>query len=315
MGGHVDWNEWSFDWDLVEYEGLNLSHVRFDGKEVFGKASMPAIRVWYEDGSGPYLDQMGERCPGFLKITSCNDKKVCLTSFDDDGTKWADIRCGCHIGAYRLFQAWQFSRDGRIRPRLASRGVHSPSVHVHHVYWRLDFDIDGPGDNEVWVHDDNDEWHRYTVETAVRKRSGRTWLVRNRSTHRGVWITPGPNDGHADDFFCRADLAVRRYRSQEDEPWPFGACGGLGYDEDEGVVGTDVVVWYVAHLFHDATHEKEGSLGEWHECGPEMEFADQSIRWLSVRHFMEAKGWDPALGVRPHTSGAGDKSVKHVLAA
>jgi hypothetical protein len=46
------------------------------------------------------------------------------------------------------------------------------------------------------------------------------------------------------------DVAVRRYHpSEEANPWPFGK-GELGFHENEDVLDTDVVVWYVSHVFH-----------------------------------------------------------------
>jgi hypothetical protein len=306
MPGHIAWNEWSFDWDLQELNGLVLKNVHFRNRKVMHKASLPVIRVKYDDDTGPFNDQLGS--DGFAKYTDCNDKYVCSASFEWDATQWLELRCGCHIGAYRLHQVWQLGRDGRIKPLVYSRGIHAAVNHVHHAYWRLDVDIDGREHNDVWVND-GENWGRYTVETAVVKQPGRRWAVVNNRTGRGIWIAPGPNDGHADGF-SKADFAIRRYHDSEDEPWPFGCWSGLGYDENEPVADSDIVVWYIAHLFHVAIHEEEGSLGEWHDCGPLLQ---TGLGLESLKDFFQLVAYKPQDGVRQVMAKAGVSSLRELM--
>jgi len=222
----------------------------------------------------------GIKWGNLAKFTDCGNKKICIKSFSWDGTQWLDLRVGAHIGEYRIQQLWQLSRDGRIAARVWSRGVSCETDHVHHPYWRLDFDVDGENNNEVLVKDE-DNWGVYTTETAVKKKHGRRWLVRNSASGHAVWIVPGPNDGTADSF-SKADLAIRRYHHSEDEPWPFGAKGGLGYDNDEEVRGKDIVVWYIPHLSHSAHDEEKGSLSEWIKGGPTLEILPSQILFAGL---------------------------------
>ena len=51
-------------------------------------------------------------------------------------------------GPYRYVNEWRLAVDGVIRPRLGcSAATNSVTCkpHVHHAYWRLDFDILAPG--------------------------------------------------------------------------------------------------------------------------------------------------------------------------
>src|SRR5664280_49369 len=51
-------------------------------------------------------------------------------------------------GWYRYVSDWRLRDDGTIGPRFGFAGTRNPRTcmrHQHHVYWRLDFDIDGAG--------------------------------------------------------------------------------------------------------------------------------------------------------------------------
>jgi hypothetical protein len=94
----------------------------------------------------------------------------------------------------------------------------------------------------------------YTTEANDVKNPplSRHWYVHDRDTARGVWIFVGPNDGTAD-VFSNKDVGLRLYKQLEDEEWPFGATGRLGYlNPSESIEAQDVVFWYVAHLRHVA---------------------------------------------------------------
>lgn len=56
-------------------------------------------------------------------------------------------------GWYRYLIEWTFHADGRIEPRFGYGAVNNTCVanctHRHHVYWRLDFDIDGAANDAM----------------------------------------------------------------------------------------------------------------------------------------------------------------------
>jgi hypothetical protein len=60
------------------------------------------------------------------------------------------------------------------------------------------------------------------------------------------------SDGVPQSGFSKLDVGVRRYNSEEDTGWIFGARGDLGDLNGEGIQEKDVVFWYTAHLPHDA---------------------------------------------------------------
>ena len=135
----------------------------------------------------------------------------------------------------------------------------------------MDFDINGYPSDQVFVYDNNRPdvgwgpgWHKYTNETNDAKNiaTDRVWFVRDNPTGHGVWIIPGP-DGAANSS-SNKDVGARRYHGSEDEPWPFGAWGHLGYNNGEDIGEEDIVFWYVAHMHHE---QEEGS-GQWEWHGP-----------------------------------------------
>lgn len=298
--GHVDFELWSLDWEINDDTGLALRNVFFDHEKVLAKASMPVIRVKYDKerhwwnpfslgGSreatgrcGPFQDRLS--WINTIPIVDCGDQKVCVQTYQHSGVKWLELGVYARIGEYHIYQAWYLSQDGEIHPIAHSRGLSCNTNHVHHPYWRLDFDIDGNGLDQVFRYDTNAPdtgwgpgWHKYTNEVNDTKLSAtnRVWFVRDQPTGHGVWIIPGPayspvtEESTARDVFSDMDIAVRRNKRWEDEPWAFAARGELAYDDGEGIQEQDIVFWYIGHLPHMAP------LGptKWLVSGPTLRIA------------------------------------------
>ncbi|AZJ24505.1 hypothetical protein CT694_34250 (plasmid) [Bacillus wiedmannii bv. thuringiensis] len=95
----------------------------------------------------------------------------------------------------------------------------------------------------------------------------KVWAVLNKQNNLGYLIEPGPFDGWADSTFSAFDVWITAYRGIEDLK---GALGTRSDDQiwkhvnGENVDGQDVVLWYCAHLRHNAHDNGD----EWHVCGP-----------------------------------------------
>ena len=287
QSGHVDWDNWSFDYSVSGVEGLALLNGEYKRARIIGHFSLPVIRVkylvdggWHDilrllgKGAGPYADQIGWKLGGshgLQKISNRNNEYIGLMNYSLSGVRWLEISIYARIGAYHIYQAWHLSQTGVILPRVWSKGLTINMDHVHHPYWRLDFDIDGGDANTVYFQDGED-WFYYPREANDVKDSphNKRWFVRNDDTHKGAWIVPGTNDGVADGF-SRIDMGVRLYRPFEEAyPWPFGT-GGLGFLNGENVTKTDIVFWYISHLSH---HANEGG-DAWHWAGPTIAIQDR----------------------------------------
>lgn len=278
--GFVSWPSnnplWQFSYSLGDYsqpEGLVIRSVRYRGRLMLYKASLPSLRVEYEGGCGPYKDPLHY---GNADVQS-NGRRVAVYDFSIFGLRWLTIESYHRIGAYRLRQRWTFMPDGTLAPRLFSAGLQCPDDHRHHAYWRFDFDINNASNDALYEYNSTTGdigygpgWHKKLWETSRLKRSAtnRRWAVMDRRESNGCFLIPDPNDGSADAFSTR-DVWFMRYRGSEDLSGNQGTPGDDGlnaYLDFENLDGTDVVVWYCGHLGH---HAHDGG-DEWHAVGPRL---------------------------------------------
>jgi hypothetical protein len=310
--GHISWPSdrpvWVFDWRLPESgrfiqsglelrfdapdsEGIAFTNVSFKGHRVLFKASLPMIRVHYDHidlgrdvlgrplprTAGPFKDSLNAYnavlFAGIGPIRFVGGVQV-RQGVMPEGLRFLVIESSHVIGAYRLTNRWIFREDGIILPQLYSAGLRFPADHRHHVYWRFDFDIDGPAFNlalarlDWWPQDWGwgAGWRPITSENSHTRLGISKFRVLNTTSRRGYEVLPGPNDGEGDSFSAE-DFWVHRFHPEEDRR------GALGSETDDQLVTlntgestdqTDIVLWYCAHLSHEAA---EGG-DEWHACGP-----------------------------------------------
>ena len=209
ISGHTDWKAWRFDWEIKDGAGVAIRNVTYGGELVIYKASMPAIRVKYDgDACGPFTDRLTEYS---LKSTVCAPD-VCQRSYTLGGHEWLEVGIMEQIGGYEIYQAWYLSDDGQIQPHLWSRRYHCQVTHDHHAYWRLDIDVRGFPNDQIFVYDSNrpnegwgSGWHKYPTEVNDLKNPStrRAWFVRDDPSGHGVWLMPGRADGNPDSWSNR----------------------------------------------------------------------------------------------------------------
>jgi hypothetical protein len=290
---------WSLCWIApnassgVDGSGLELRHMFYKGKEVLYRAHVPCLNVKYDPGGcgGPNLsyrdwanflvpfEANNVTVPGLYAEPTMPPKTVCDHPGTDKGTfsgVAAEMREDCLIltsqmsaGWYRYVMKWTFRHDGTIEPRFEFTAVENPCVykpHHHHVYWRLDFDVDGALDNVIEEYDfPKKAWIPLQIEASRMNdfAQHRKWRVRNKGTNRGYEVIPGANDGVADSWGV-ADVWALRYHPNEIDDG--GATGGpngdaihvSNYLNKENIDGQDVVLWYRGGHRHVA---KAGHIG------------------------------------------------------
>lgn len=269
--------------------GIELRNVTYRGKLVLSRANAPVLNVqYYRNLCGPYRDWswqegkfaasgslvMADPTPsdgGQSGIMLCTSEPETMI---DNGTDTGNFRgvaiydreevtlvSELNAGWYRYITKWIFHDQGIISPRFGFGATINSCVcngHVHHVYWRFDFDVVTAANNYVA---EGSNGHFKTIETeAMRPRLGgdQGWLVRNSVTGESVLIRPGPLDGNYDKF---GEGDVWLLRSQfpneiDDFGQPGGACGSTCAHLDpmvngESILNQDIVVWYAAHWVHD----------------------------------------------------------------
>jgi hypothetical protein len=305
---HIDWYDWSLNWAVEGTEGLCLTEGTFRGRQIFRKLSLPVIRVKYVldeqpvlqggvwqnpiwgTGCGPYNDQITWDTEDIGDLVedlttpyygphhlvkqggSCGNSYVCVRELQESGdnTLWLQLGVYARIGAYHIVQNWNLHNSGIIAPQVFSKGLSCTLDHRHHPYWRFDFDLDGPGHQNVLVFDGAD--YKGTCQTEGYLLNANLtyprYLIRNNDTGLNAWIIPPTLDaGHGvvgPDQFSRFDGYVRLFRSAENIAWPHPPEHDINFASHEPLHDWDSVFWSICHLHHRAG---EGA-DHWHGIGP-----------------------------------------------
>lgn len=312
--GHVAWPAdnpvWEFDFVRLsrstgaEGSGVEIRDVYYNGRLVLRRGHAPIVNVLYDPGGcGCFRDWFDEEgrfqannpMPGQSCIALATAGSVQTTcenggtdvgtfngvAFEDYGTELV-LTGHAVAGWYRYVMKWHFLADGRVWPEFAFGATPSfctTRPHTHHVYWRLDFDLDGPAGDRV--HEVNPATGRDTLLAVETQRTwgdpgdGVYWRVEDPAAGMAYRIVPSALDrmmpvtgipGTFDDDFARFDAAVVRYRPTEiddgvgfESGTPFCA---VGFDEPrpngmfingEDVNGQDIVFWYRGGSRHAET--------------------------------------------------------------
>jgi hypothetical protein len=283
--------------------GVELRDVRYRGKLVLRRAHTPILNVQY-DGNlcGPYRDWQWQE--GFLTANGtdvasgfrlcqppgCTAKPQTILDTGSDSGNFLGV--GAYIdgnsavlvsemqaGWYRYVSRWEFSADGTMLPRFGFGGVNNScvcNVHNHHVYWRLDFDIESADSNVVFG--PALRWWPYPVATETRivrsSAADNTLLVQNRATGATYKIIPGDEDGIADTY-ARGDVWVLAYKSTELDDGHNSTNTNTEADLDQfvngqGTAGGDIVVWYRAGFRHIESSSLSAVDSHTHIVGPTL---------------------------------------------
>lgn len=309
---------WSLAWRLSPSgSGLEIWWADFHGRRVMWRGSAPiAIVPYHHDCGGGYpkppeftfKDGLDPQCDGApytpLKHWAANSGQwrtdhsmdaaldteavvVTTEASDDFHPARLVISAKFQCGWYQYVYSWEFSADGVIHPHVALGGELNPncrsSGHVHHIYFRVDLDIDGlyPNDVfEVFDHPDfsasGDTWTVITAQQKLLADPGRARKFRVRNTKsknsagelKGYEIELPQLAGR--DKHGTGDVWVTIYR-------------GDGVEQGEGVGanpecsdreletayavgpldtanGSDIVFWAVVRAHHEPRHQSEEAV-------------------------------------------------------
>ncbi|HEX8769566.1 MAG TPA: hypothetical protein VF711_02215 [Acidimicrobiales bacterium] len=285
-------------WDLVVVRprassgtngsGIELRNVEYKGQSVLYRGHLPIAtvgygadgaaagcasieRVWLREESG--FEAPAEETDPVAGFRVCSGplqtivdaeaetgefRGVALRLDGDELVLVSQMQAGWH----RYVSEWRLHANGTIQPRMSVAAVHNPCTcysHVHHLYWRLDFDIAGMA-NVVQEHNENpvhgtSSWHtmRFEVPRPRNTDGGRFWRVRSARSSQGYSLMPGAGDGHGASGGA-GDVWVLRYDDSEVDDGvgptvdPAQAPAQLDwFVTGESVHTEDVVLWYAAH--------------------------------------------------------------------
>lgn len=261
--------------------GVELRTVDYLGKRVLNRGHVPILNLEYGDGGGTIrLWQSAEACFGAAGDDPVPGFRLCADApgtIVDTGAEGGDFRgvalwldgddlvvlSQVEAGWHRYVSEWRLSADGRIRPRMRFGAVQNRATgrpHLHHAYWRLDFDIPDALNNAVQEHNDPPvagfgrlQTIRYETRRPRSAANGRFWQVRDDRFGRAYVVVPGADDGEATDFGV-GDVWVLRYSEMEIDDGegittdPVRARAQLDrFLNGDPVHREDVVLWYAAH--------------------------------------------------------------------
>jgi hypothetical protein len=180
--------DWSVSWRISKQQGggLEVWWADFRGRRVLWRGTQPFAIVPYHQPVGEppppehtYKDGLNPQCGGAaftaLKHTAPNSIApwtsaaydaavdteavvVTVEPADDFGPATLQIIAKFQCGWYQYVHRWEFDRTGSIHAALGMGGALNPyamkKAHIHHMYFRLDLDIDGFGTDvfEVFEH-------------------------------------------------------------------------------------------------------------------------------------------------------------------
>jgi hypothetical protein len=303
--------------------GIEIRDVKYRGKSVLKRGHVPVLNVQYTpQNCGPYRDwedQEGQfnaptagatdPAPGIRILGIGQIATTALESGTDTGnfsgvaiyTQGTEtvMVTEMNAGWYRYLMEWRFDNNGTIRPRYGFGATNNNcvcNVHVHHAYWRFDFDIVNPT-NRVYQMERGRRFIQPLLTEINRNKNlqtNRSILVQNSTGDEAYMLVPNKTDGVVDTFGVN-DLWVLRYKTggsptsaEIDDGVSCVTCPGMTgaiqitpWVSGESILDQDVVVWYGAHFIHadganllDPDRSPEILSGS-HVVGPDI----YPVRW------------------------------------
>lgn len=140
---------WEVCWEMTANDGLNFTDASFEDQLVFSSAKIAQVEAWYPSWPGGYRDEIGFSATvppfGDTLVTDLDDGFEVRQMFTEF-TRWPNCIC-----CYRYEQAIRFYDDGRLEFVFISHGPGCDDLSVYRPFWRIDVDLDGPEDDNVWL--------------------------------------------------------------------------------------------------------------------------------------------------------------------
>ena len=304
---------WSVFWRLTdEGGGMQVWWADFAGRRVMWKGSQPFAIVPYHfplpPGAQPgppdstFKDGLGAQCEGAaftpLKMGAPNanvqnqpqwkatvDTEAVSVRVEPGGNFGPDelvIEAKFMCGWYQYVQRWTFDSYGQIVADLGMGGAVNPgapdAAHVHHMYFRVDLDIDGFSSDafEVFKHSSFDDTAGGDAWSNPKSKQGKfkldpptarkfrvrdlTSALPNVKSTRGYEIEIPALAGT--DAHSTADIWATVYRGDNVEQGADVSCVDSQLDAYatgplDTKRGSDIVCWVVVRHHHEPRHEAE----------------------------------------------------------
>lgn len=274
----IEKDKWKLNYILTTSDGLRISEVFYNNKQVINNAKIVDWHVGYSntDGFG-YSDAVG--CPEFSQaaVVAVSDPRI--VDIEDNGKligfaleqnfsseQWP-LPCN-----YNYLQRFEFYNDGRFRAAGASLGRGCGNDGTYRPVFRIAFTGNSQTfaqySNNSWTTWQKEQWH-LTTPTTLYSKEGYLFKL-NTNANEGFYIET--NRGQFKDG-SRGDnpyVFVTKQHFDKDEGEKdlvtIGPCCNTDYKQGpekfiepnpENIVNTDLVIWYVPQMKNDNTKGKE----------------------------------------------------------
>lgn len=275
---HLEKNNWKLNYVLTTSDGMRISEVKYNDKQVINNAKIVDWHVGYSntDGFG-YSDAVG--CPEFSQaaVVAVSDPRV--SDIIDNGKtigfaleqnfsseQWP-LPCN-----YNYLQRFEFYNDGRFRSAGASLGRGCGSNGTYRPVFRIAFTGNNNSfsqwNNNDWKIWDKEQWNVTTPTTTYTKEGYLYRIFDNNNA--GFYLEPSRGQFNDNSRGDNPYVYVTKQHIDKDEGEKdlvtIGPCCNTDYKQGpekfiepspESIVNTDIVVWYVPQMKNDDTKGKE----------------------------------------------------------
>lgn len=152
---------WNLCWEMTANDGINFRDATYNGRLIFSSAKIGQIEAWYPSWPGGYRDEIGFAATvppfGGTEINDLGDGFEIRQLFTEF-TRWPNCIC-----CYRYEETIRYYADGRFELVFVSHGPGCDDISIYRPFWRVDLDLDGPEDDEVWLFEEA-QWVEQPVE-------------------------------------------------------------------------------------------------------------------------------------------------------
>lgn len=271
-------NGWDMKYMLTSSDGLRISDVSFNGKQILRSAKLVDWHVSYSgtDGFG-YSDAVG--CPYFSQaaVVAWEAPKIAILTNDKNETIGFVLEqtfrsegwpTPCN---YNYRQRYEFYNDGKFRVACASIGRGCGNTGTYRPVFRIAF----AGEQNNFYQWKNNDWSQWAKESwneqnTLSAYTPEGYMYKIGAAQNSFYVEPGKGqfkDGGRGDFSFVYITKNAAGKNEGDDDLPtIGPCCNTDYHQGpekfiepnaEDIKNVQLVLWYVAQMKNDDTKGRE----------------------------------------------------------
>lgn len=275
---HLEKNNWKLNYVLTTSDGMRISEVKYNDKQIINNAKIVDWHVGYSntDGFG-YSDAVG--CPEFSQaaVVAVSDPRV--SDIIDNG-KVIGFALEQNFSSeqwpkpcnYNYLQRFEFYNDGRFRIAGASLGRGCGNNGTYRPVFRIAFTGNknsfSQWENTNWTVWKNEQWKLQNATNTYTK-EGYLYKITD-DAEDGFFVEPSRGEfndgGHGDNAYVYITKQHTDKDEGEKDLVTIGPCCNTDYKQGpekfiepnpESIINTDIVLWYVPQMKNNDTKGSE----------------------------------------------------------